>query len=162
MCIRDSHGFCDLYGIGNRVGARAILNGFGALPKELRVLGLLKDYMLTMCKVPPDYYSNVVGQEATLFHTRMMQADLRQLLEGGCGGAFTKDQLRDAMYFAGQNSLNAAVEVLASPPYSADMHEEDAFTHSILTELLAPGAPATRETRKHFEGTAKRQCRLSD
>lgn len=156
------HGFCDLYGIGNRVGARAILNGFGALPKELRVLGLLKDYMLTMCKVPPDYYSNVVGQEATLFHTRMMQADLRQLLEGGCGGAFTKDQLRDAMYFAGQNSLNAAVEVLASPPYSADMHEEDAFTHSILTELLAPGAPATRETRKHFEGTAKRQCRLSD
>lgn len=155
-------GFCWLYGIGNRVGARAILNGFGALPKELRVLGLLKDYMLTMCKVPPDYYSNVVGQEATLFHTRMVQADLRQLLEGGLGGAFTKDQLRDAMYFAGQNSLNAAVEVLASPPYSTKMHEEDAFTHSILTELLAPGAPATRETRKHFEGTAKRQCRVSD
>lgn len=151
--------FSTLLDQGNRVGVRLLLKGFGALPEELRTLALLHMWIDEMCYVGTAYRAHIMGKEGTLFFTRMVQDDFRLFLDGGCGGggAFTKEQLTDALYYAGQKDVHAAVEVLASPPYNVDMHENDAFTHSLLTELLAPGAPAWTMAAKRFEGTAKRQ-----
>lgn len=140
---------------GNRVGVRLLLEVLGnALPAQLRTINELHEYIRHMCPVGTEQSARSLGKECTLFMTRMIQADLRQFLE--CG-AFTEAQLNLALSFAGHNNLHAAVEVLASPPYNAAMHEEDPFTHCLLADLLAPGAPATRETAERFEGTVKRQ-----
>ena len=140
---------------GNRVGVRLLLEVLGnALPEELRTTNELHDYIRHMCPVGTEQSARSLGKQCTLFMTRMIQADLRQFLE--CG-AFTEEQLNLALRFAGQNDLHSAVEVLASPPYDATMHEEDPFTHCLLADLLAPGAPATRETAERFDGAVKRQ-----
>lgn len=149
--------FARLLDEGNRVGVRLLLKGFGALPEELRTLALLHLWIDEMCAVGTEQVARSRGKEYTLFHTRMVQDDFRLFLEGGCGGAFSAEQLADALNYAGQHNVHAAVEVLASPPYNVTMHEEDAFTHCLLAELLAPGAPATHETAERFEGAVKRQ-----
>lgn len=149
--------FSSLLVEGNRVGVRLLLKGFGVLPEALRTFALLHTWIDEMCVVGTEQVARSMGKECTLFMTRMVQDDFRLFLEGGCGGAFTKQQLKDALYYAGQNEVHAAVEVLASPPYNVAMHEDDAFTHSLLTELLAPGAPAWTMAAERFEGTAKRQ-----
>jgi hypothetical protein len=140
---------------GNRVGVRLLLKVLGnELPEELRTTNELYEYIKHMCTVGTEQSARSLGKECTLFMTRMIQADLRQFLE--CG-AFTEAQLNLGLRFAGNNDLHAAVEVLASPPFNATMHEEDPFTHCLLAQLLAPGAPATRETAERFEGAVKRQ-----
>lgn len=141
----------------NRVGVRLLLKGFGVLPVALRTPEMLHKWVTSLCDVGTEHCTRIMGKECTLFFTRMIQNDFRLFLKGGCGGAFSKDMLKDALHYAGQNNWHVAVEVLASPPHNAAMHEDDAFTHSLLVELLAPGAPAWTAAAERFEGTAKRQ-----
>jgi len=149
--------FAPLLNASNRVGVRLLLKGFGVLPEALRTFALLHTWIDEICEFHTEQFARSMGKECTLFMTRMIQDDFRLFLEGGCGGAFTRSQLMDALYYAGQNDVHAAVEVLASPPYNVAMSGDDPFTHSLLTELLAPGAPAWTAAAERFDDTAKRQ-----
>ena len=144
----------------HRVGVRLLLTtlraGGSYCSENIRSdKAILPLYIEKMCKSPTDFSAKAYGHDNTLEFSQMAQRGFKQLLE--CA-AYTEEQLEAALHFAGKKCSSIAVEVLVSPPYNVPMHEDDLFTHTILTALLAPGEKAAYAAGEEFEDNAKRQC----